>query len=120
MLYTFTSLVVVSVAVSHMGWLITSSSLFKPLREAVTNPILSEGIHCSICTITQLSLLLAWTVPDVLDVFVVGYILKAMLLAKLACLVYDAGELLVPTGSANDLVPVVIADSASMVDTEPV
>lgn len=94
---TVTTLAVLSLAISHMGWLITSSGLARPLRERVSHPILREGVHCSICTITQLSLLLAWLVPDVLlcpspFLLPLCYLLKAMLLAKLSCLVYDLGE----------------------------
>ena len=88
------ALSVLALAIAHMGWLITQSGLIRPLRERVSHPILSEGIECYMCTITQLSLLLAWLVPDpiVCPILPLTYILKAMLLAKLSCLVYDFGE----------------------------
>lgn len=95
MSYMLTTLAVLSLSISHMGWLITSSGLLRPLRDMVSQPTLREGIECSICTITQLSLLLAWLVPDlILCPPLLGYLLKAMLLAKLSCLVYDLGEVL--------------------------
>ena len=96
MLQIVFTLLVLSLAISHMGWIITQSGLLRPLRERVTQETLREGIHCSICTITQLSLLLAWLVPDVIvcPFLPLSYLLKGMLLAKLSCVVYDIGEAL--------------------------
>ncbi|WOL31473.1 hypothetical protein [Microcoleus phage My-WqHQDG] len=109
---TWVTLGVLSLAISHMGWLITQSGMFRLLREMVakglheidlTKPffyrfmvlrsLLAEGIECSICTITQLSLLLAWLLPDVVEgPALLVYLIKAMLLAKVSCIVYDLGE----------------------------
>lgn len=92
-LNTVGTLAALSLAISHMGWLITQSGIMRPLRELVTQPTLREGIHCIICTTTQLSLLLAWLVPDVVDgPAPVVYVVKAMMLAKVSLVVYDLGE----------------------------
>ena len=89
------TVLILSLPIAHVGWIITQSGLLRPLRERVTQPTLREGIHCSICTITQLSLIFAWLVPDVIPCpFPLSYLLKAMLLAKASCIVYDAGEVL--------------------------
>jgi hypothetical protein len=95
MLDSHYTLIYLPLSISHMGWLITSSRLFQPLRDRVSYPFLREGIHCSICTITQLSLALAWLVPPIgTPTPILDYILKAMLLAKLSCLCFDLGEVL--------------------------
>lgn len=92
-LNTVGTLAVLSLAISHMGWLITQSGIMRPLRELVTQPTLREGIHCIMCTTTQLSLLLAWLLPDVIaGPAPVVYVIKAMMLAKVSLLVYDLGE----------------------------
>lgn len=92
-LNTVGTLAVLSLAISHMGWLITQSGIMRPLRELVTQPTLREGIGCIMCTITQLSLLLAWLLPDVVGgPAPIVYVVKAMMLAKVSLLVYDLGE----------------------------
>lgn len=113
MSYTLTVMGVLSLAIAHMGWLVTQSGLFSPLRAWVTQPTLREGIHCSICTITQLSLLLGWLLPDVIGgPAPLVYVLKAMMLAKVSLVVYDLGEWL---GTLS----LVINPTASDGDTEP-
>ena len=111
MSHTLITLAVLSLAISHMGWLITQSGIARPLRERVSQitysidmsilsyrlmqlqSVLAEGIECSICTITQLSLLLAWLLPDsIAGPAPLMYLIKAMLLAKVSCIVYDFAE----------------------------
>lgn len=111
LLNTVATLAVLSLAISHMGWLITQSGIMRPLRERVSNitytldmsmlayrlklvqSVLAEGIGCIMCTITQLSLLLAWLLPDVIEgPAPIVYVIKAMMLAKVSLLVYDVGE----------------------------
>ena len=93
LLNTVGTLAVLSLAISHMGWVITQSGLFSPVRHWVTQPTLKEGIQCTLCTITQLSLLVAWLVPDVIEgPAPIVYVVKAMMLAKVSLLVYDLGE----------------------------
>lgn len=90
---TLITLSVLSLAISHMGWVITQSGIMRPLRELITQPTLREGIGCIMCTVTQLSLLLAWLLPDVIEgPAPVVYVVKAMMLAKVSLLLYDLGE----------------------------
>lgn len=126
--YTLTVLVVLSLSISHMGWVITSSGLLRPLRERVTQSLAREGIECSICTMTQLSLLLAWLVPDLIQCPApLSYLLKAMLLAKLSWLAYDiaeaVGRLSYSVSSDEDHVvgnvPLVMNSAASIEDVRP-
>lgn len=128
--YTLIVLIALSLSISHMGWLITSSTLLRPLRESVSVPLIREGLECSICTMTQLSLLLAWLVPDVIQCPApLSYLLKAMLLAKLSCLIYDVGEALgslsywLQSSDHEDHVvanvPLVVNSAASIGDVEP-
>jgi hypothetical protein len=64
-----------------------------PYRLMQLQSLLAEGIQCSICTITQISLLLAWLLPDVVEGPVpLVYLIKVMLLAKVSCIVYDLAE----------------------------
>ena len=104
--------IILSLPLAHVGWIITQSGLLRPLRDRVSHNTLREGVHCSICTITQLSLIFAWLVPDVIPCpFPLSYLLKAMLLAKVSCIVYDMGEAL---GS----LPLVMNSTESMGDME--
>lgn len=112
-LNTVGTLAVISLAISHMGWVITQSGLMRPLRELVTQPTLREGVHCIMCTVTQLSLLLAWLLPDVVGgPAPVVYVIKAMMLAKVSLVVYDLGEWLGTLSVVGDT-----SDSEVLTDT---
>jgi hypothetical protein len=86
-----------ALAISQAGWLITRSYIFNFYRQWAMrqHPLLSYSSSCLICTAQQVALLSAWIIDPIFPpAYGIGYLLEALLLARLSVILYDAGELL--------------------------
>lgn len=87
--------ILLALSLSHLTWILTESYLLAPYRRWVASihPALDYSSTCSMCTSTQLALLLAWVCPPIWPAgYGVGYVLTALLVAKLAIIAGDLSQ----------------------------